>query len=52
MAGRFDGLTDMQWEILEPLIPKKRDKRGKGKPHTPCRKVCNTIFWIMITGSR
>lgn len=52
MAGRFDGLTDMQWEILEPLMPKNPDKRGKGKPHTPWRKVCNTIFWIMITGSR
>ncbi len=35
MAGRFDGLTDMQWEILEPLMPKNPHKRRKGKPHTP-----------------
>ena len=52
MVGRFNGLTDVQWEILEPLMPKAPLKRPKGKPHTPWRKVCNTIFWIMITGSR
>ena len=52
MAGRFNGLTDIQWEILQPLMPKEPSKRPKGKPHTPWRKVCNTIFWIMITGSR
>lgn len=52
MAGRFNGLTDAQWEILEPLMPPEPPKRTKGKPHSPWRKVCNTIFWIMITGSR
>lgn len=52
MAGRFDGLTDMQWEILEPLMLQNPDKRVKGEPHTTCRNVCNTIFLIMITGSR
>ena len=52
MAGRFDGLTDTQWEILEPLLPVEPSKRPKGKPHTPWRKVCNTIFWVLITGSR
>lgn len=52
MTGRFDRLTDAQWEILEPLLPQEPDKLGKGKPHTPWRKICNTIFWVMITGSR
>ena len=49
MAKRFDGLTDIQWKILEPLIPKNPDKRGKVKPHTLFKKVRITIFWIMIT---
>lgn len=52
MAGRFDGLSDAQWKLLEPLLPKAPTKRPKGKPHTAWRKVCNSIFWIMITGSR
>ena len=52
MTGRFDGLTNAQWQILEPLLPKEPEKRGKGYPHAPWRKICNTIFWILITGSR
>lgn len=52
MAGRFDGVTDAEREILEPLMPKEPPKRLKGKLHTPWRKVCNSIFWIMIEGSR
>ena len=52
MAGKFNGLTDAQWEILEPLTPRDPTKRGRGKSHTPWRKVCNSIFWVTITGSR
>ncbi len=52
MAGRFDGLSDEQWEILEPLMPQEPPRRLKGKLHTPWIKVCNSIFWVMITGAR
>ena len=52
MSGRFDGLTDIQWRLLEPLLPKDPLKRGKGKHHTPWRNICNSLFWILITGSR
>ena len=52
MAGKFEGLIDAQWSILEPLLPKEPQKRRKGHPHAPWRKICNTIFWILITGSR
>lgn len=50
--GRFDGLTDAQWRVIEPLLPKESEKRGKGYPHAPWRKTCNTILWVLITGSR
>ena len=50
--GRFEGLTDVQWEVLEPLLPQEPKKRKKGYPHSPWRPVCNTIFWVLITGSR
>lgn len=52
MAGKFEGLTDEQWAILEPLMPKDPKPLPRGKPHTPWRKVCNTIFWVLITGAR
>lgn len=50
MAGRFEGLTDIQWEVLKAYMPE--EKRSVGKPHTPWRKVCNTILWVLINGGR
>lgn len=52
MSGKFDGLTDGQWKVLEPFLPREPEKRGKGYPHAPWRKVLNTIFWVLITGAR
>lgn len=52
MAGRFDGLTDEQWTLLEPLFPPEPEKRGRGKPPADRRKVLNSILYILITGSR
>ena len=52
MAGRFEGLEDAQWNLLESFFPKNPSKRLKGKPHTPWRNVCNSLLWILITGSR
>lgn len=50
--GRFEGLTDTQWLMIAPLLPMDPEQRGKGHPHTPWRPVCNTILWVLITGSR
>ena len=52
MPGRFEGLTDAQWELLKPLFPPEPDKRGKGMPHGDWRKVLNTIIWVLVTGCR
>lgn len=52
MKGKFEGLTDTQWGLIEPLLPKEPAKRGKGSPHAPWRQVCNTILWVLITGAR
>jgi transposase len=45
-------LTDEQWEILEPLIPKppRRDD-GRGRPWRDPRDVLNGILWIVRTGA-
>lgn len=52
MAGKFEGLSDAAWEVLEKLLPARPEKRGKGMPPAPFRKVLNTIFYVLITGSR
>lgn len=44
-------LTDLQWQILEPLFPKPI-KRGRGKPHTAWRKVINSILFVLSTGAK
>lgn len=52
MAGRFEGLSDRQWAVLERLLPPAPAKRARGMPHAPLRSVLNSIFYILITGSR
>jgi hypothetical protein len=39
MAGRFEGLSDLEWKLFEDIFPTEPDKRGKGMPHTPFRYV-------------
>ena len=52
MGGKSNGLTDAQWRVIGPLLPREPEKRGRGYPHAPWRPICNTILWILITGSR
>ncbi|MBU1345246.1 MAG: transposase [Proteobacteria bacterium] len=52
MPGTFKGLTNVQWEVLKPLLPSEPEKRGKGMPHADWRKIINAIMWVLITGSR
>lgn len=35
MAGRFEGLSDLEWKLFEDIFPKELKKRGKGMPHAP-----------------
>ena len=45
-------LTDAQWMVLEPLLPKphvRRDRRGR--PWRDPRDVLNGILWILRTGA-
>ena len=43
---RYD-LTDFEWSVIEPLLPKKR--RGV-KPKNN-RRVLNGIFWVLRAGA-
>jgi transposase len=54
MAVVLDGmdLTDAQWAVLEPLLPKPRLRRDRrGRPWRDPRDVLNGILWILRTGA-
>ncbi len=52
MAGRFEGLSEIAWKLFEDLLPQPAEKRGRGMPHAPFRKVLNTQLYVLITGCR
>ena len=46
-------LTDKQWEVLEPLIPKpSRRDDGKGRSRREAREVLEGICWVLRTGAQ
>lgn len=51
MAGRFDGLSDAEWKLFEPIFPVS-GKRGPGRPKVSPRKALNLLLYILITGCR
>jgi|SRR5260370_5443809 len=45
-------LTDEQWKILDPLIPKPGRRRdGRGRPWKSRRSVMNGILWVLRTAA-
>lgn len=51
MAGRFEGLSDLEWKLFEDIFPAQK-KRNKGMPHSPFRNVLNSLIYILMTGCR
>jgi transposase len=41
-------LTDQQWTVIEPLLPKRR--RGAGRPRADDRKTLHGILHVLRTG--
>jgi len=44
-------LSDRQWRILEPLLPKQNFSRG-GKPRADDKKTVEGIMWVLTTGAQ
>jgi transposase len=45
-------LTDEQWKIFDPLIPKPRRRGdGRGRPWKSRRSVLNGVLWVLRTGA-
>jgi hypothetical protein len=52
MAGRFEGVSDLEWRLFADIVPPAPPKRGRGMPHVPFRKILNTLLDVLITGCR
>jgi len=52
MAGRFEGLSDLEWRLFEDLLPPAPQKRRRGMPPAPFRTILNTLLYILMTGCR
>jgi transposase len=45
-------LTDEQWKVLDPVIPKPRTRSdGRGRPWKSPRSVIDGILWVLRTGA-
>ena len=45
-------LTDEQWSVVQPLIPKPKPRKDrKGRPRVPARNVLDGMLWILWTGA-
>ena len=51
VAGRFEGLSDLEWKLFKDIFPTS-DSRGRGMPPVPFRYVLNSLLYILITGCR
>ena len=52
MKKRQKLLTDEQWELIEPLLPKPRQRGDRrGRPPAPNRACFEGIFCILQTGA-
>jgi transposase len=52
MAGRFEGVSDLEWRLFEDIFPPAPPKRRRGMPHAPLRKILHTLLYVLITGCR
>ena len=51
MKKRQRLLTDKQWKLIEPLLPKAKRRRDKrGRPPAPNRACLEGILWVLQTG--
>jgi transposase len=45
-------LTDVQWELVAPLLPRPRRRPGgRGRPPRDPRDVLNGVLWVLRTGA-
>ncbi len=45
-------LTDVQWEVLKPLVEPKTPSQRRGRPWADTRAVFEGVLWILRTGAQ
>jgi len=50
--GKFTGLDDREWAVIEPLIPHRWGITKSGIQPLHPRKILNTLIWVLTTGAR
>jgi len=45
-------LTDVQWELLQPLVEPKTPGKRRGRPWRDTRQVLEGVLWILRTGAQ
>ena len=45
--GKFTGLNDQEWAVVEPLIPYRWGITQSGTQPLHPRKILNTLVWIL-----
>src|ERR1700676_5566779 len=52
MKNRQKLLTDEQWKLIEPLLPRpKRGRDRRGRPPAANRACLEGILWVLQTGA-
>jgi hypothetical protein len=52
VAGTFQGLHALEWQLGADLFPPEPTTRGRCMPQTPFRQVVNTVLDVLLTGGR
>ena len=45
-------LTDVQWELLKPLVEPRTPGKRRGRPWRDTRQVLEGVLWILRTGAQ
>ena len=45
-------LTDVQWELLKPLVEPETPVQRRGRPWRDTREVLEGVLWILRTGAQ
>ena len=51
MSGRFEELTDVEWELFRNIFPSEVHG-GRGRPAAHPRNILNSLLYILIAGCR
>ena len=52
MSRHDSELTDEQWKMIEPLLPRAKRSKAGGRPPKENRDCLEGILWVLRSGAR